>query len=127
MAELAPTSRIHADLKERVLYFAIAGFWTRDAMEEFLKDLARAAVPFFKEKVAFTAMGNLSDFVPQDRATADAIRQSLLEGSQNGLKRFAIVSPPPLVKMQYKRISAGLDFEFFDDEPSAKAWLRGQA
>ncbi|MEM9310031.1 MAG: hypothetical protein AAGA34_01180 [Pseudomonadota bacterium] len=124
MDALAPTSKIHADPQARELYFAIAGFWTLETMDVFLKDLARAAAPFIKKREAFTAMGNLADFVPQDRATADAIRNSLLEGTRNGLKRFAVVSPPPLVKMQYRRISAGLDFDFFDDETAARRWLR---
>jgi len=124
MDTLAPTSSIHADRDTRELYFAIAGFWTLEAMEGFLEDLTKAAVPFMKQRESFSAMGNLSEFVPQDRATADAIRDSLLLGSQNGLKRFAVVSPPPLVKMQYRRISAGLDFEFFEDELSARRWLR---
>lgn len=124
METLAPTSKIHADLKTHELYFAIAGFWTLDAMSAFLEDLTKAAVPFIKERQRFTAIGNLSAFVPQDRATADAIRDSLLLGSQNGLVRFAIVSPPPLVKMQYRRISAGLDFEFFENDDDARHWLR---
>lgn len=127
MDTLAPTSTIRADLKALELAFGIAGFWTRESMEAFLDDLAKAAVPFMKQKQSFTALGNLANFVPQDRATADAIRDSLLLASQNGLARFAIVSPPPLVKMQYRRISAGLDFDFFDDETAARRWLRSDA
>ncbi|MEM7689941.1 MAG: hypothetical protein AAF291_13040 [Pseudomonadota bacterium] len=127
MDALAPTSKIHADRETCELHFTIAGFWTLATMEEFLRDLAKAAVPFIKAREPFTAMGNLSDFVPQDRATADAIRDSLLMASKNGLTRFAAVSPPPLVKMQYRRITAGLDFEVFDDEVSARHWLRSAA
>ncbi len=78
MDNLAPTSSIHADRDTRELYFAIAGFWTLDAMEAFLKDLAKSAGPFIKAREPFSAMGNLAEFVPQDRATADAIRDSLL-------------------------------------------------
>ena len=124
METLAPTSKIHANREACELYFAIAGFWTLDAMETFLKDLARAALPFIKDGESFTALGNLSDFVPQDRATANAIRDSLLLASKNGLTRFAAVSPPPLVKMQYRRITEGLDYEVFDNDISARRWLR---
>lgn len=124
MDTLAPTSRIDADPRTRELHFTIAGFWTLAAMEAFLTDLARAAGPFIKQRETFTALGNLADFVPQDRATADAIRDSLLLASQNGLTRFAVVSPPPLVKMQYRRITEGLDYAAFDDETSARRWLR---
>ena len=124
MDTLAPTSKIAVDATARELYFAIAGFWTLEEMRTFLTNLSKAAIPFIKKGETFTSMGNLSDFVPQDRATADAIRDSLLLATQNGLTRFAVVSPPPLVKMQYRRIGAGLDFEFFDDESSARSWLR---
>ncbi|MEO1648293.1 MAG: STAS/SEC14 domain-containing protein [Pseudomonadota bacterium] len=127
MATLAPTSSIHADDQRRELYFAIAGFWQLEDMRAFLDDLAKAAAPFLGAKRRFTAMGNLAEFVPQDRATADAIRDSLLLGNRNGLTKFAVVSPPPLVKLQYKRIGAGLDVEFFEDEASALSWLRGEA
>ncbi|MEM6267376.1 MAG: STAS/SEC14 domain-containing protein [Pseudomonadota bacterium] len=125
MASLAPTHVITRDERHRELHFAIGGFWTLEAMKDFLFELGEAAKPFMREHAPFTALGNLREFVPQDRATADAIRDSLLAGTQNGLKRFAVVSPPALVKMQYRRIGAGLDIEFFDDEVSARAWLRG--
>ncbi|MEM9085382.1 MAG: STAS/SEC14 domain-containing protein [Pseudomonadota bacterium] len=127
MATLAPTSSIRADDQRRELYFAIAGFWQLEDMRAFLDDLAKAAAPFLRAKRRFAAIGNLAEFVPQDRATADAIRDSLLLGNRNGLTKFAVVSPPPLVKLQYKRIGAGLDVEFFDDEASALNWLRGEA
>ena len=119
MATLAPTSSIHADSQRCELYFAIAGFWQLSEMRVFLDRLANAAKPFMRGKQPFCALGNLADFVPQDRATADAIRDSLLLASRNGLTRFAVVSPPPLVKMQYRRIAAGLDVEFFNEENAA--------
>lgn len=124
METLAPTSSIRTDATHRELYFAIAGFWELEAMSTFLHDLAKAAKPFMRDGSPFVALGNLANFVPQDRATADAIRESLLLGHTNGLIRFAVVSPPPLVKMQYRRIGAGLDVEFFDSEGDARAWLR---
>lgn len=124
MTTLAPTSEISADPDKRELYFVIAGFWTLDAMQAFLKDLAKAAGPFIRKGEPFTAMGNLAEFVPQDRATAEAIRDSLLLARKNGLTRFAVVSPPPLVKMQYRRITEGLVYEAFEDEASARQWMR---
>ncbi len=126
MNHLAPTSRVYANADRRELYFAIAGFWKFEAMKAFLKDLAQAAEPFLRDRAGFSALGNLADFVPQDRETADSIRDSLLMASQNGLARFAVVSPSPLVKLQYRRIGAGLDVEFFDDEKSARDWLFSQ-
>lgn len=124
MASLAPSHRISADSDYAELHFAIGGFWTRAAMEEFLTELARAAVPFMKAKRDFSALGDLSQFVPQDRETAAAIRDSLMQGTQNGLKRFAVVSTSSLVQMQYRRITDGIEVGFFDDIRSAEKWLR---
>ena len=124
MASLAPTHTIHADSARGELHFAIGGFWTRAAMEEFLKDLTRAGLPFLQAGRDFSALGDLSEFVPQDRETAAAIRDSLIEGSKNGLTRFAVVSSSSLVQMQYRRITQGLDVAFFDDVRSAEQWLR---
>jgi len=124
MTALEPTSRIHANTHRRELYFSIAGFWEPGSMKEFLRDLTAAANPFIRDGVEFVAIGNLVDFVPQDRETADSIRDSLLQASQHGLTRFAVVSPSSLVRMQYRRITEGVDVEFFDDEYSAREWLR---
>ncbi|MGB3472528.1 MAG: STAS/SEC14 domain-containing protein [Erythrobacter sp.] len=123
MSALDPTSRIHANTHRRELYFSIAGFWEPASMKAFLRDLTAAANPFIRDGVEFVAIGNLADFVPQDRETAAAIRDSLLLASQHGLTRFAVVSPSSLVKMQYRRITAGLDVEFFEDEYAAREWL----
>ena len=65
--------------------------------------------------------------MPQNRETAQAIRDSLLTGQKNGLKRFAVVSAAPLVKLQYQRITDGLEVDFFDTPRDAEKWLRGSA
>lgn len=126
MSTLATSQSISADTVHDELNFAISGFWTREAMAEWLKDLARAALPFIKAGRAFDATGDLREFVPQDRETAAAIRNSLVEAHANGLKRFAVVSSSSLVRMQYRRITEGIEVEFFDDIASARAWLRSQ-
>ncbi|MEE4199962.1 hypothetical protein [Erythrobacter sp.] len=124
MDKLSRTHTIKADTAHSELYFAIGGFWTRETMDGFLKELTGAARPFFKAGEPFNALGDLSAFLPQDRETADAIRQSLMLGRQNGLKRFAVVSTSPLVRMQYRRLTDGLDVAFFDDVEGARNWLR---
>lgn len=123
MSTLAPTQSITADTDHDVLHFEISGFWTRDAMGDWLKDLAKAAMPFITAGRKFDALGDLRQFVPQDRETAAAIRFSLMEAHKHGLERFAVVSSSSLVRMQYRRITAGIEVEFFDDIPSAQRWL----
>ena len=124
MASLAPSSLIAIDQNHRELHFAIGGFWTLETMNEFLTDLARATKPFFKKQQSYSALGDLRDFVPQSRETADAIRDSLLMAAQNGLTRFAVVTTSTLVVLQYKRLTDGIDVGFFEDPRSAERWLR---
>ena len=93
-------------------------------MGEFLYDLGNAAKPFMKQGRRFNALGDLREFVTQTRETAEAIRNSLLMAQSNGMQRFAVVAPPALVKLQYRRLTEGLEAEFFEDEDEARAWLR---
>lgn len=124
MSNLAPVHSISVDSDRAEVHFSIGGYWTFEAMGEFLYDLGSAAKPFWKAGRPFNALGDLREFVAQSRETADAIRDSLLLAQKNGMRRFAVVAPPALVKLQYRRLTAGLDAEFFEDEASARAWLR---
>ncbi|GMN03745.1 hypothetical protein [Erythrobacter sp. MTPC3] len=124
MSGFSPVHKIAIDEYRAELHFAIGGFWTLEKMHSFLGELTKAAAPFLKSRKRFRVLGDLRDFVPQDRSTAEAIRNSLLEAQKNGLTRFALVSTAPLVKLQYKRITDGLDVEFFDSPREAEMWLR---
>lgn len=126
MEHLHRTQSIHSDEQHRELHFAIGGFWDEPEMLSFLADLASAASPFITKRTSFNAIGDLSAFVPQNRATAAAIRDSLLEAQKFGLQRFAVVTESSLVRMQYRRITDGVDVEFFDNGRDAVKWLRGQ-
>ncbi len=123
MASLKPTQSIHADMQRAIISFTIGGYWTPDAMRAFLFELGEAAKPLMKRHEPFSAMGDLTEFVPQDRETAAAIRDSILAGQRNGLQRFAVVNPAALVKLQYKRITEGVEVEFFSDAAKARHWL----
>ncbi|KWV93351.1 hypothetical protein [Erythrobacter sp. YT30] len=123
MSTLAPSQTIKRDDLRDELYFSIGGFWPHEEMLGFLNDLSRAAGPFIKAKKPFVSIGNFTDFVPQNRETAEAIRDSLLLAAKNGLKRFAVVNAAPLVTLQYRRITKDMDVEFFETESAARAWL----
>lgn len=124
MTVMTPTHSITADRDRAELHFAIGGYWDVAGMQRFLFDLGEAAKPFMKAGTPFCALGDFKDFLPQDRATADAIRESIDAGSRNGLKRFAVVSAAPLVRMQYRRIAQGTEVEYFDSRAEAITWLR---
>ncbi len=121
---MTPSHTITADASRAEVHFAIGGYWDAEGMKRFLFELGEAAKPFMKAGVSFTALGDFKDFMPQDRATADAIRDSIESGSRNGLRRFAILNAAPLVRMQYRRIAQGTQVEYFDSRVEALDWLR---
>ena len=124
---MTPTAKSHStglDEQHSELQFSIAGFWQLEEMQALLDELNVTALPLVKARKPIYAIGDFTDFVPQDRATSDAIRNHLMGAVNFGLKRVAIVGASPLVTMQYKRLSDGVKVEFFDSLPAATAWLR---
>lgn len=124
MSQLAPSHKISLKEAQAELHFAIRGFWSCEDMKTFLFDLGNAAKPFMRTGTRFSAVGDLRGFVPQDRATAEAIRESLMLAQNNGMERFAVVADSSLVKLQYRRITDGIEASFFDTLSAADAWLR---
>ena len=121
---MTPTHTIAADRDRCELHFAIGGYWNVEGMQRFLLELSEMAEPFLKSGTPFSVLGDFKDFVPQDRATADAIRDSIELGTRNGLNRFAVLAASPLVRMQYRRIARGTEVEYFESLTDAIAWLR---
>ncbi len=121
---MTPTHTITADETRAEVHFAIGGYWDLEGMKRFLFDLGEAAKPFMKAGVPFTVLGDLGEFVPQDHATSNAIRDTITTGTRNGLKRFAVLGASPLVRMQYRRIAQATEVEYFDSKAEAIAWLR---
>lgn len=121
---MTPTHTITADRDRAEVHFAIGGYWDEAGMKRFLFDLGEAAKPFMKAGTPFAVLGDFKDFMPQDRATADAIRDSIAAGTRNGLRRFAVLAAAPLVRMQYRRIAQAAEVEYFDTKAEALEWLR---
>lgn len=124
MSVMTPTHTITADASRAEVHFAIGGYWDLAGMKRFLFELGEAAKPFMKAGVPFHVLGDFRDFMPQDRATADAIRDSIEAGARNGLRRFAVVAAAPLVRMQYRRIAQATEVDYFDTAAEGLAWLR---
>lgn len=124
MQGLETNYKIDADLDRRELHYSISGFWDQERMQSFLVELGRAAKPFIDKRVPFAAIGEMSDFVTQNRETADAIQNSLSLAKKNGLDRLALVDASALVKLQYRRLASELELEFFDTKAEASDWAR---
>ena len=127
MENLRKSQSIQTDNEHRELRFSITGLWKEDEMREFLDQLAEGAAEFIRRKQPFNSLADLSEFVPQDQRTAAAIRDSLMQAQKFGLKRFAIISDSTLVRMQYRRITSGLEVEFFHSKGDALRWMREPA
>lgn len=124
MDTLSQSQSISIDKLHTELRFSVGGYWDTPSMQAFLQKLADAAAPFIQQRQNFNALGDLSDFVPQDRETAAAIRDSLMTAKKFGLRKFAVITSSALVKMQYRRITEGVEVAFFESKADALQWLR---
>ncbi len=124
MESLKPISSVSNDLIHNELYFSISGLWDLAGMQAFIVELNKGAYPLTKEGRPIHVMGAMDGFVAQSRETGDAIRDHLIASRQYGLSRVALHGASALVKLQYKRLSDGLEVDFFDGKIDAMRWLR---
>ena len=124
MVTIAPSSSVSTHETHGEVHFSVGGFWKLDEIQGFLEQLNTASMPIVQANAPIRVLGEMRDFVAQNRETADAIRDHLMMSQKYGLERVAIVAPPALVKIQYRRLSQGIDVEFFDNKTDALAWLR---
>jgi len=124
MATTAPYHRVTLFEQHCELHSVVSGFWSVETIQDYFNTVNEAAMPLMKARSPIYALVDFTDFVPQDRKTGEAIRDHLILSQKFGLKRVAIVGAAPLVSMQYKRLSQGVDVEFFDGKTEAIVWLR---
>ena len=122
--ELSPKHTVSLVEDRCEVHFSISGFWSLDIFKSFLDDVNAAALPLMKARKPIYALGDFGGFVPQNQETGEAIRDHLLAAQKYGLKRLAVVAGSALVKLQYRRLSRGVEVEFFDTEGDAIEWLR---
>jgi hypothetical protein len=124
MNTLTTHYKISRNVEMGEVYFEISGFWKLAEMKAYLRELNDAAAPIVAQRLPIRVLGEMEGFLPQDRQTGEAIRDHLMMSRRYGLQRVAIVSAPVLVKLQYRRLSEGIEVEFFDSKAEAMAWLR---
>jgi hypothetical protein len=99
------------------------GFWTEADVGRFGAELARviglAAGRPFDGLVDVSAVG------PQAVIAAQAQLVGVLVTA--GLRRLAVAGAGPLLAMQARRATAGVETGFLPDAPAARAWLRRAA
>ncbi len=124
MATKAPSHSISVLVDKREIHTSISGFWTREEIDGYITAVNAEAFPLIKNPGPIVALVDFTDFVAQDRETSDAIRNHLAGAGEVGLKRIAALGASPLVRLQYKRLSDGIEVEFFDDRISGLEWIR---
>ena len=125
MDKLEPAYAISVDHDNRIVNFRVSGFWELEPVRELLRDMDRKAAPLVASGRPFDGLGVLRDMATQTRDVAEYLRRHLESSRLAGLRRVAIIDPPALVRLQYQRISNGLEVEFFQSEAEGRAWLQG--
>lgn len=106
------------------VHFRCGGFWNPEIMRAFLDKLNETTKPLIKAGKPVYSLGDFSEALPQDRETAAMVATHLENAKKFGLKRVALINATPLMQMQYKRVSSGLDVAFFETKATALNWLR---
>lgn len=125
MDKLAPTYSISVDHDNRIVSFRVSGFWELEPVRDLLRDMDAKAAPLVASGRPFDGLGILREMATQTRDVADYLRRHLERSREAGLRRVAIIDPPALVRIQYQRISNGLEVQFFENEAAGRAWLLG--
>ncbi|KLE31747.1 STAS/SEC14 domain-containing protein [Aurantiacibacter gangjinensis] len=124
MEHLKPWHELALDTEHREVHFTLGGFFTLDEMKSFVREMDQLALTLITTGPTMKGLGDLRNLVPQRAEVAEFTRSHLVTAQKAGLTHVAIMAPP-LVRMQYRRLSEGLEVGFFDDKPEALAWLRG--
>lgn len=124
MDDLTPKHEITSNQETGEIIFTVTGFWDLEGINTLHSELNQHAFPLFKADKKIQVMGDMDGFVPQAREVGEAIADHLVQSQDFNLSRIAIYNASSLVRMQYKRVSTGIDVEFFDNRTDALRWLR---
>lgn len=124
MRSTAPTQAIHFSDEHGEVQFSIGGLWGKHDMDGFLAKLDDASLPLVKQRRRIHVLGDMREFMAQSQDTGDAIRDHLMKAKKFGLEKVAILTDSAMVKLQYRRLSSGINVEFFSSKGQALVWLR---
>lgn len=106
------------------LHYSCGGMWNEESMQGMFDSFTETVMPLLEARKQYSSVGDFTKALPQDRETADVIIANLEQASKYGLKRSAIIGASPLTKLQYRRVAASVDVEFFDNRADALRWVR---
>jgi hypothetical protein len=126
MSDFAPSYSIERDITRRELHWSASGHWTEEEAVKLPKALFLQSLVFIEKGQKFRVLGDLREFHVQNQDVVEVMRGSQEGAAQNGVERMAIVLSSTLLKLQFRRISAGLNLEFFETKEEALLWLRAE-
>lgn len=106
------------------LHYACGGMWNPETMQGMFDSFTETVMPLLKARKEYSSIGDFTKALPQDRETAEVMIGNLEKATKFGLKRSAIINASPLMKMQYRRVAAAVNVEFFDNKADALNWVR---
>lgn len=124
MNSFDPKSQITRDEERRELHWLSSGLWSVEQARDLVTGLGEASQYFLERRLPFRVLGDLRGFSVQSQEVVDVMKYSQDNAAKVGVDRMAIVHTSTLVKIQFRRISDGLEVEFFPDTESALSWLR---
>jgi len=71
----------------------------------------------------FSAMSDLSGLTVHSQDVAPIVAEGSGQMQRVQLKRYAMIVPMALMRLQVKRIHTGVNIEFFENSDDAKSWL----
>lgn len=106
------------------MHIRFGGLWNPAFTREKMDEMSKAALPLIKAGRPIYSLTDFTDALPQDQESASIIGKHLQDSVHFGLKRVAVLNASNLMKMQYKRLSKGIDVAFFTSKAEALRWLR---
>jgi len=124
MDDLEPYFHVSRNDEFREIHWASGGLWDDEFMMNAQRKLLDMSKPFRDDRKGFRVLGDMRDAKTQSTDMAENIRDSQNASAALGVTHMAIVFSSVLAKMQFRRVTAGLECEYFEDKAEALNWLR---
>ena len=117
---------LELDFAERLLVVRIGGFWTEKTMRAFAEQLSSKMADIGRIGDKWGTICVAEDLGPQQQWVVDRHREIFLSHRDVWGDRTATVMKGALVRNQLKRVLPASALNIFDDEASAREYLRGR-
>ena len=100
----------------------MAGFYEREDVDGLARDVAAAVAALGCAPHQHLTLADIRDMAIQSQTAVDGF-MGLVGSHGVRSRKLAFITSRSLARMQARRLTSRPDVEFFDDVPSAEAWL----